>query len=341
MPNKALKTAFKRYKEHMKKLNEKEQEIVDKYIELANKLGHHPVRQDLIDAGISYSRVKHYFGNYPKLTAYVIKNCPISVPLEKPVSSPRVLLFDIETSHIKAKLWRPGQQYVGHKQIIEDWSILAWAAKWLDEDDIMYKDLRRAKNKKDDKNLIKDIWRLLDEADVVITQNGKSFDAPKLNARFEKHDMGAPSSYRHMDTKRMAQKHFDLSSYSLDFMCKYFNLPVKKSSHKKFPGDELWDECMANNQEAWTEMEHYNKLDVLSLEALYKRINKWDVGVNFSVFSGETTCQCGSKEFIKLKKPYTTNSGKYNRYKCKSCGAEMRDTKNLLKSGQVKVGTNR
>lgn len=30
----------------------------------------------------------------------------------------------------------------------------------------------------------------------------------------------------------------------------------KKLNHSKFPGMELWRECLKGNSEAWTEMEH-------------------------------------------------------------------------------------
>jgi hypothetical protein len=43
----------------------------------------------------------------------------------------------------------------------------------------------------------------------------------------------------------------------------------KKKRHAKFPGFELWRECLAGNHEAWDEMREYNIDDVLSLEELY------------------------------------------------------------------------
>lgn len=59
-----------------------------------------------------------------------------------------------------------------------------------------------------------------------------------------------------------------------DKLCARF----KKSAHKKFPGFELWKQCLARNKEAFKEMEQYNKMDVLSLEELYTKISPWDKG---------------------------------------------------------------
>ena len=38
----------------------------------------------------------------------------------------------------------------------------------------------------------------------------------------------------------------------------------KKLVKRKFNGFELWKECLADNIEAWKDMETYNKYDVLS-----------------------------------------------------------------------------
>jgi uncharacterized protein YprB with RNaseH-like and TPR domain len=318
------------------KLTEKQKEIVNKYIELANKLGHHPSRASLIEAGISRDKIKSRFGNFEKLQALILKEGTLSVPVEKPRTTPKVLLFDIETAPIVAYTWQIYDVNIGLNQIVEDWSVLSWSAKWLDSDTIMYKDLRATKNKRDDQKLLRDIWRLLDEADIVVTQNGKSFDVKKLNARFVIHGFQPPSSYRHIDTKLIAKKHFGFTSNSLEYMSKALNLPYKKKNHKKFPGQELWTECLKNNQEAWQEMEDYNKHDVLALEALYKRISPWDGNINFSVYSGITTCKCGNTQLIKNGYSYT-NTSKFQRFKCKSCGTEFKDRTNLLKV-KVKVG---
>jgi hypothetical protein len=47
-----------------------------------------------------------------------------------PQSAPRILIVDIETAPITAHVWGVRDQYVGLDQVIEDWSVLAFAAKW-------------------------------------------------------------------------------------------------------------------------------------------------------------------------------------------------------------------
>lgn len=247
--------------------------------------------------------------------------------------APKVLLFDIETAPVIAHVWDLWNQNVGLNQIVSDWHLLSWAAKWLDDppSKIMYEDQRGRKDIQDDKKLLKGIWKLLDEADIVITQNGKKFDHKKLNARFILNGYKPPSDFKHIDTCEIARKHFGFTSNRLQYLTEKLCKKYKKlAEHKKFPGHLLWTECLKDNKRAWDEMERYNKYDVLSLEELYHVLIPWDGGVNFSLYTDsiDNPCNCGGT-FV--KNGYRlTNVGKFQRYWCKSCGAKMRGRENLL-----------
>jgi len=249
------------------------------------------------------------------------------------VGKPKVLVYDIETAPILGSIWGLWDQNVGLNMISSDWHIMSWSAKWLDAPvtEVMYMDQRHKKNIEDDKDLLKEIWSLLDEADMVITQNGKKFDQKKLNARFILSGMQPPSSYKHIDTLRIAKKHFAFTSNKLAYMTDKLCVKYKKLSHGKFPGFELWKECMAGNQEAWQEMEDYNRYDVLSLEELYRILIPWDNTFNFNVYNdgNETLCKCGSSSFSK-NGFYYTSASKFQKYKCKKCGHETRSKVNLM-----------
>jgi len=181
---------------------------------------------------------------------------------------PKVLVYDIETAPMLSYCWGLWDQNIGLNQIHTDWHVLSWAAKWLHSDDIFYEDQRFAENIEDDKKLLEGIWKLLDEADFVITQNGKKFDQRKLNARFVFHGMKPPSSYRHIDVLLIAKAQFGFSSNKLEFMTDKLCTKYKKSTHAKFHGFSLWRECLAGNEEAFDEMMDYNCLDILSLQEL-------------------------------------------------------------------------
>jgi hypothetical protein len=248
-------------------------------------------------------------------------------------TGPKILIFDIETAPILGYVWGLWDNNLALNQVYQDWSILSWSAKWLDDkpENVMYQDQRNARVIENDKKLLKDIWRLLDEADIVITQNGKKFDVKKLNARFIMNEMQPPSSFRHIDTIQIARKHFAFTSNKLEYMTDKLCTKYKKQKHNKFSGFELWIQCLKGNKEAWQEMEIYNKYDVLSLEELYKKLQVWDHSINFDVYNNNEfpSCKCGSDSFRKRGFFYT-NLGKYQRFKCKKCGTETRSRKNLL-----------
>lgn len=247
-------------------------------------------------------------------------------------NGPKILIFDIETSYMKVRVWQTGEQYVREDQVIDESTIISWSAKWLGDKKVMYADLRRSKGEANSKRMMKGLWKLLDEADIIVTKNGKRFDEPWINTLFEDHGLGKPSSYKHQDVEKMARKNFRLPSYSLDYLAKRFNTKYKKLKHSKYPGMKLWTECLEkNNQDAWKEMERYNKHDVLSTEELYSRLLKWDSSINFGVYydTQNLVCGCGSKAFKRNGVEYT-KAVRYQRYRCKNCQAPARGKREPL-----------
>lgn len=240
----------------------------------------------------------------------------------------KTLVLDIETSPLLVYIWRCGEQYVGVDQVKEDWSVFSWSAKWLGDKKMMYMDTRNKKDPRDDLDVVKGIWKLLDEADIIITKNGKRFDIKKLNARFQWHKLGKPSSFMHIDVEQTVRKNFAFTSNKLSYLTEKLNKSFKKLDHREFPGMELWLQCLKGNIKAWKSMEKYNKYDVLSLEELYNELRSWDNTVNFGVFYGEPTCSCGGVKF-RNKGYHYTNAGRFGRYKCTNCGKEFRDKTNL------------
>lgn len=246
-------------------------------------------------------------------------------------AGPKILFMDIETAPIMGYFWDIWEQNIPLNMIERDWFILSWAAKFQGENKVMYMDQRNAKNIEDDSKILKVIWDLLNEADIIVTQNGRAFDEKKLNARFILNGMQPPAPFKHIDTKLIASRKFKFTSNKLEYMTEKLNKKYKKLKHEKFSGFSLWKECLAGNKLAWKEMEKYNKYDVLSLEELYNTLIPWDSSINFSVYydDEDMTCSCGSKKFIKFGYRYTT-SGKFQRYRCESCGADHKGKINLL-----------
>lgn len=251
------------------------------------------------------------------------------------MKKPKILLLDIETAPIIAHVWGLWDQRVGLNQIVQDTHMLSWTAKWHDSKKLMYMDQRGKKDITDDRKLVAELAKLIDQADIIVTQNGKSFDEKVLKARMIIHGMKPIAGYRHFDTYRVGKRHFRFTSNRLEYMAKALNVQHRKLTVRKFDGHTLWTECLKGNRKAWEEMEKYNKLDVLVLEEVYKRMRPWDTSISHNVYhdSEEIVCTCGSNSFVKDGFVHT-NSGRFQRYQCKDCGRKTRDKANQLSTAK-------
>jgi hypothetical protein len=202
-----------------------------------------------------------------------IKHCIDVYGLDIEKDLKRVLILDIETRSLVVKTWGLFDQNIGLNQVVEDGGILSWSAKWIGEEKTFYKDVKG--DKKKEKELLQPLWKMIDDADIVIGQNSNSFDLKKLNAKFLEYKMGAPSEYKKIDTLRMARKYYGFLSNKLEYLSKKL-CQVRKLAHSKFPGFSLWNECENGNKEAWKEMKTYNINDVLATEELFVRLSQFD-----------------------------------------------------------------
>ena len=251
-----------------------------------------------------------------------------SLKKESRMSELKVLVFDIETAPMTAYVWSLKEQYINVKQLKTDWYVIAVGAKWLNDpaSKVMYWDMR-GKKAGDDKALLREVWKLLDEADVVITQNGEKFDSPKLNARFMLNGMRPPAPYRHIDTYRLVRRVAAFTSNGLDYLTQKFCTKYKKLSHRAFPGLSLWTECIAGNKKAWAAMKEYNIHDVLSTEEFYLKIRAWAPETMATPFISEkpgVLCKvCGEKGRMERRGFAVKNKFKYQRFQCQTCGHWM------------------
>lgn len=238
----------------------------------------------------------------------------------------KVLILDIETAPILAFVWGAWQQNVQPNQIQSDWFVLTWAAKWLFEDKVYSGKVTPKEAKtQNDKRIIKGIWELVNEADIVIAHNGEKFDMPKLNSRFIIHDLMPPLPYQQIDTLKHIRRQFGFTHNKLDYVNQLLNLPRKKENS----GMPLWVACYAGEQESINEMESYNIEDVKILEATYLRIIAWiKPHPNLGLFIlDETQSRCGSCGSADLKeegKPYATTANVYTQYRCNNCKSVCR-----------------
>lgn len=232
---------------------------------------------------------------------------------------PRILILDIETAPIRAYVWSRWKQNVSLSQTISEWFCLSWSAKWLFDSETLSDRLTGEEVlAESDGRMMKGLWDLLEEADMIVAHNGDQFDIPKINARFIVNGLPPTSPYKQIDTLKVARKQFGFSSNKLDALAIYFGF--EKKIETSF---ELWSECMKGNEESLMYMEKYNRHDVELLEEVYLKLRPWIAShPNVALYSDITDPQCAHCGSIHMKesKPYYTSIGEYKTYRC-GCGA--------------------
>jgi DNA polymerase elongation subunit (family B) len=231
----------------------------------------------------------------------------------------KILLLDIETSPYTALVWGVRKQYLSSHNLVDTAGVLCWAAKWLGDQYTYFDSVQRS----GEEGMLSSVHAMLEEADVVITYNGNSFDLPILNREFLKIGKYPPKPYASLDLYRKIRSKFRFPSNKLDDVLKELGFEGK-SKHR---GMQLWIDCMAGKRDAWKEMETYNVQDVTELENLYVRILPWiDNHPNLSVIEGTECCtNCGSKKLEK-RGPRRMASGLFQRLRCTACGTWLRSS---------------
>lgn len=252
----------------------------------------------------------------------------------------RVWVYDIETAPTEAFVWRFWNENIGHAQVKKYGHVISFAGKWLGDDEIVYEENRT----KSDKAIIQKLISYFDEADIVVAHNGKAFDCKTVTGRALTHGINPPSPFKIVDTMLSAKRYFKMPRNSLECLADELGCSGKLKHHK-FPGFDLWKECMAGNDEAWEEMEVYNRQDVKVLEEVYLKMRPWIADhPNMGILQeeGRPICpKCGSGELKKPRKKHytTTNTGKYRLYSCKNCGGYARSRRTELEKAKGKLLT--
>lgn len=240
---------------------------------------------------------------------------------------PAVLVMDIETLPMIVYAWdtRIWDVSINKEQVIQDWTVLCWSAKWLDDDRMISACLTpdEAKNR-NDKRICEIMWKLFDDADVIIAHNGKKFDIPKMNTRWWKHELQQPSSYKIIDTLEAARKVFSVTWNSLDYLGEYLGLGRKLKTEFG-----LWRECDQGDKNALARMQEYNQVDVTLLEDVYLKMRGWIPGhPKFTVYEKVFgVCPVCFSPNIKNIGFYQAPVQKYKEFRCDDCHAIYHNTK--------------
>lgn len=251
------------------------------------------------------------------------------------VEPAKTLLLDIETLPIEARVWGTYKQNINPVQIQKDWSILCWSAKWL-FDSKAFGEVVSPKEAiaREDKRILPRVWNLMNEADIIVWQNGDNFDRKKLNTRFLLAGFPPPMYYKSVDTYKVFTDNFDFTYNKLDWVANV--LGVGRKVQTSF---EWWNECAEGNQDYLSKMLKYNMVDVQLTEEVYLKIRPWISNhPNLGLFTlrGDA-CRCCGDVNIKWSGKYQTALGLYKGFRCQTCGAIGRSTLKKFKLAGSRV----
>lgn len=237
------------------------------------------------------------------------------------MSKPKIIVWDIETSHITVRNWSLWDKYTAHDNITEDWYMICAAYKELGKKrvsavSVLDDPSRFDIDPRDDYHVVEHMHEVLSGADAIIHHYGDAFDIKKFNARAIYHGFEPLPSIVQIDTVKMAKSKFKFTSNKLDYLGEYLGVG------RKIPTDNaLWVGCEEGNKASVRAMVKYNKQDVLLLEDVYNILAPHCVSkLNMNHFTEDRVCpSCGDNNLTRHKRRLT-RAGAMVQMQCQSCG---------------------
>lgn len=197
------------------------------------------------------------------------------------------LFFDLETSFNVVASWRVGYNLnLDANSILQERAIICVCYKWEGEDEVHHLEWTKG----NDKKLIQQFSKIMNEADEVVAHNGDKFDIKWLRTRCIYHGIPLIPDFQSIDTLKLSKKGFYFNSNKLDYIGKFLKLGEKINTG----GLDLWKNIiLKNDKESMNKMVEYCKQDVNLLEKVYKKLLPYiEHKTHRGVFTGNTVCSC-------------------------------------------------
>lgn len=232
---------------------------------------------------------------------------------------------------IKSYTWSLWPNSIPIQMVIENPRVLCFGARWVGSNKVIF----RSEHHDGRDTMLAELHTLIDQADALLSWNGRSFDTRHAMREFVEAGMTPPSTPKEIDLMRVAKARFKFPSNKLDFVAKTLGVG-EKTQHTGF---QLWIDCMAGDDKAWNLMRKYQKQDVNLLIDLYEKMRPWipnhpNVAVHDDLPDGCPTC--GSQN-LQRRGPHVTAAGKFQRFQCQDCSAWSHSARRLTTT-DLRVG---
>jgi len=180
------------------------------------------------------------------------------------------------------------------------------------------------RNVNDDKKLCFAIKKVLEDADAIITHNGKKFDWKYLQTRFIINGLKPLPKIPNIDTIALARQNLFVFSNSLKHLAK----TVLDDDKEKHEGWDLWVKTHKRDPQAMAKMTKYCKKDIALTEKLFLPLRPFANNIpNHNIFKSKADHCCPNCGSYKISRQGTRlmKTGKtYQRYKCSECASWFR-----------------
>jgi len=231
----------------------------------------------------------------------------------------RIVIFDIESTNLQANFgnilclgYKVHGQKAVHVPSIKDFNGVCDCCGKINDPT-------------NDKPLLKEIVKVLSDADVWVTWYGARFDVPFINSRLAYHKMHPLPPIPHIDGWRAARNNFHLHSNRLASVQSFLELPDAKTPLT----GRHWMQARVGDPKGLRYVVKHCKQDVLVLEQAYERLLPYIKGhpsLKIADSRPETCPRCGSAR-IHSRGNYVTATRRYNRFQCQNCGGWMKESR--------------
>lgn len=244
----------------------------------------------------------------------------LSEKKKKNLAPIRRLFFDLETSYYLVPMFKgqmKSSRWTSPDHVLRDSKIICVCYKWQYEDKVHT--IKWDKNQ-DDAELVKELIKVIAQADEVVAHNGDRFDIKELRTRAVLTGNLMFPTYRTLDTLKKSRQYFNFPSNRLDYLGKALQVG-RKLDHQ---GMSLWVDVIEHkSKSAMKTMVDYCKQDVILLEDVYTAMAPYIYhNTNFAVIKGGEKWHCPecASENVKLSHTDATPMGYIKRHmKCVDC----------------------
>lgn len=236
-----------------------------------------------------------------------------------PDGSPTTLIYDIETTYLLARTWRPGKQVIRHNQLVPGWdkyNIICIAYSFMHEKKVHV--LHWDPVTHDATEMMREFAEVLKKADIAIGKNSESFDVKHLNTLTMMNGLPKLDWPSRDDLEKQIRRFFYLPSYSLDYLDLLFGGDGKVKMEFQHWIDI--QERTKNEMKSFKHMLYYCKKDVEKTKRGWACVRAHiEPKFNMNAWKGVVCCkECGSTDIHKNGSRISGKT-KYEKFMCNAC----------------------